>query len=147
MAMLISVLGGAVAAAPEAQALDAGRVCVFYYPYGGDLIGHTAWAFSVPGSNWWDYGSADGAGDVAGTNWNDRPVDQNVWVMHTGYGFADVVETFRTRHFTAYACKNTTDSSVGAAQTKALNDRNWNATPPPGTNNCAQITNDILNTY
>jgi hypothetical protein len=144
VALLFTGLGAAaVAEAPSAFALGAGRVCVFYYPYQGGLVGHTAWAFSVPGSNTWVYGSGDGSQDVAGTGWDNRPVDADVWVMHTNYGFADVVETFRTRWYTAYSCKNTPTSAVGAAQTKALNDRNWDTLK----NNCAQITNDILNTY
>jgi hypothetical protein len=143
LALLLSGMGVAVAEAPSAFALGSGRVCVFYYPYGGDILGHTAWAFDVPGGNTWVYGSGDGAGDVAGTGWNSRPVDANVWVMHSNYGFADVVETFRTRHYTMYRCKNTPTSSVGAAQTMALNDRNWSTLG----NNCAQIANDILNTY
>jgi hypothetical protein len=142
LALAGAALGIPLAHAPAALALGPGRACVFYYPFQGDLVGHVAWAFSVPGSSVWDYGSGDGAG-AAGTGWNTRPVDQAVWVMNTASGFPDVASTFRARHYTAYVCKNTPTSSVGAAQNLALSDRSWDTF----SNNCAEMASDILNTY
>lgn len=130
--------------APPAQALGRGRVCVFYFPFGHGLVGHTAWAFSVPGSNQWVYGSADH--DQGGNyphGFDIAPITNGVWVLRTGNGFDDVLSTFRARAYTAYTCKDTPTSVVGRAQDKAFADREWTLFG----NNCATHTDDILSTY
>jgi hypothetical protein len=145
-AAILAVVGLQAVRAAPAYALGAGRVCVFYYLNSeSGYIGHTAWAFSVPGSTVWDYGSADGNTGSMGTSgsFDVEPHRAGVWVLSATYGFEDVVETFRARSYSYYTCKNTPVSAVGAAQSLALSDRTWGLL----SNNCAQHVSDILSAY
>jgi hypothetical protein len=140
----IGLVGGGVFATSPALALDPGRACVFYYPFERGVVGHTAWAFSVPGSNQWIYGSADGdQGGNYAHEFDTAPITSGVWVMRTDNGFNDVLSTFRARAYTAYTCKSTPTSAVGGAQNKAFADRDWSLFG----NNCGNHANDILTTY
>jgi hypothetical protein len=143
--LCLAAVAPQVARAPSALALGPGRVCVFYFPFGsGGLIGHTAWAFSVPGSSTWICGSADhDQGGNSPHGFDQAPITNGVWVISASQGFNDVLSTFRARLYIAYTCKNTPTSAVGGAQNLAFSDRDWT----PLGNNCGRHVDDILSTY
>lgn len=119
IAIAIGVITFAVS---PAQALGAGKMCMFNAPSSttfGFNHGHVGWLIQEPGTGWWAGSTELGTGDPADT-----------WILSTtseataqGFFKNKLVANGKTQHeagyYTRFRCHSTAQSAVGAAITKA----------------------------
>ncbi|WP_433172257.1 hypothetical protein [Actinoallomurus sp. CA-150999] len=106
MVTALALLGLGLATARPAQALGAGRACMFRASEGAANLGHVGWAFRVGPADDWIYGATEN------DSWN--------WQQESNY--ATMLNTFRTtngpHYYDDFRCRNTGNSSVTAAKNK-----------------------------
>ena len=142
IAFLKVTLVGALLAGPlvgptstPAYALGAGQVCLFNAPSGAPTpvgnMGHVGWAFLEGGTTNWTYGATENRSGQwtvdAGQN-TDSWIKNGTWSQVT----ADFKNALSINghyyhdhgYYTQYRCRNTAQSSVGAAVNEARTQQN-----------------------
>ncbi|CAM3762078.1 hypothetical protein KIPE111705_23760 [Kibdelosporangium persicum] len=102
-----------VAAVP-AQALGPGVVCMFNAPTGAPVgparMGHVGWAFRIGDSQSWNFGATESAS----YNWRDSGDLNTMFDTFRGLRGKGITRGY----YTQWRCKDTPNSSVGAASNK-----------------------------
>ncbi|WP_433179806.1 hypothetical protein [Actinoallomurus sp. CA-150999] len=154
VAPAVLAAGVTLTSTAPAHALGHGRVCVFLAPQGAKGNGHVGWAFQEPPKDHWFFGATEGQpGEEGGPNSKKINPGQNNGAWEDNGTWQKVLDTFRNvkagehpgGYYKQYTCKNTTDSSVHAADLQGQANKGrgyylWG-------NNCMNHSYDVLKSY
>jgi hypothetical protein len=152
-----------------AQAMGAGKACVFIEPQGAKFaglnFGHIGWGYQVAGTSTWVFGATEnpngthpiarnsfnGAWDASGT-WNDM---LNAFTLQTDYPSHAVNNASNASRpsapYTQYACESVANSNVSAANAAARDNVAAGYALPVidggGGNDCLDAVNRVLHAY
>jgi len=144
VALLGATIGTATVTTAPAQALGAGAACMFNAPTGAQLVpwlgvnaGHVGWAFLEGGTKTWEYGATESATN----NWRASGNEQQMFDAFYGLSGHGI----HTGYYTKFRCKQTANSSVGAASNEV--NRLYGQTYSGPDNNCLTRTVSIFKAY